>query len=233
MSRSSPSRRPHRDAARGLTLIEIMIAVSVLSMVSLMIYAAFSSLSRGKARASTLGERYRLARVAMSRMAREVSSAYLSAHRAGVPALQVTASAFVGTNRRVDFNAFAHRRIVKDAHESDQCELSYFTVSNSKRSNQTDLVRREQTIIDEQFGKGGAVQILVDDVDTFSIRYFDPMTGNWIDTWDSLSSSANLNRLPLEIEFYLVLKGGPAGEPIRLRTKTQLQIPQVLDFALK
>jgi general secretion pathway protein J len=226
-------RLPPRSGARGLTLLEVLIDISVLSLVSMLIYGAFSVINKGRVVSGQLSERYRLGRMAMTRMTRELSTAYLSMHVAAVPALNVRTTAFIGTSRRVDFNAFAHRRIEKDAHESDQCELSYFVASHPKNDKMIDLARREQVIIDDLPGKGGVSQILVDDIDTFSLRFLDPTTGLWTDLWDSTSPAANLGRMPLQVEINLVLKGGPGGEPIRLRTKTPLAISLPLSFALK
>ncbi len=234
MNRSLHAKRHGaRAGARGLTLLEVMVAVSVLTLVATLIYGAFSTIARGKQTASNLSERYRIARVAMSRMSRELSMAYVSAHVAVLPQLVTRVTAFTGTARRVDFDAFSHRRLLRDAHESDQAELSYFTAPNAKISGQTDLVRREQTMIDDQHGKGGVVQVMVDDVDTFALRYLDPMSGMWTEQWDSTSAVGQLGRLPLMVELYLVVKGGPAGEPIRLRTKTPVMINQPVAFALK
>jgi general secretion pathway protein J len=233
------STRRSRQHQRGLTLIETLIAIAVMSMISVMIYGAFSVVARGKQVAETLGERHRVARVAMTRMARELQMAFLSMHMAPTPQLITRNTAFTGTNRRVDFNAFAHRRIVKDAHESDQCELSYFVGQSSgfggekKRDRQVDLLRREQAIIDDQPGKGGVVQVLVDDIDTFALKYLDPQSGLWTDQWDSTSAASQLGRVPMQIEIYLAIKGGPSGDLIRLRTKTSPQILTPLQFALK
>lgn len=228
MTRSAPRRR----RARGLTLLEVMVAVAVLAIVSVLIYGAFSTIAKGKQSASNLSERYRIVRLAMTRMSRELGMAYISAHVAASPQLNGRVTAFTGTAKRVDFDAFAHRRLQKDAHESDQCELSYFTVA-SKKAGQLDLVRREQVIIDDQHGKGGVVQVLVDDVDTFGLRYLDPVSGLWTEQWDSTSAVGQPGRVPLQIEIVLIAKGGPAGEPIRLRTKTSPVIQTPLSFALK
>ena len=222
-----------RARARGLTLLEVLIAVSVLTLISVLIYGAFGTISRGKTTAGQLGERYRISRMAMTRMSRELQMAFLSAHVAATPSLNVRITQFVGSNRRVDFDAFAHRRILKDAHESDQCELSYFSAPARAKPTQTDLVRREQTIIDDQPGKGGVVQVLVDDIESFDIKYLDPLSGLWTDSWDSSSPVAQLGRVPLMMDLSLVVKGGPSGEPIHLRTKLQLNITQPLAFALK
>ena len=221
-----------RAFSRGLTLLEVMVAVAVLALVSIMIYGAFSVITKGQQRSGQLSERYRLGRLAMNRMSRELSESYLSLHVAATPALNVRTTAFIGNSRRVDFNAFAHRRITKDAHESDQCELSFFTVQNPK-TKLLDLARREQVIPDDLPGKGGVVQILADDIDTFSIQYLDPLSGLWTETWDSTSPAGNYGRMPLQVAINLVLKGGPAGATIRLRTKTPVMIAQPLGFALK
>lgn len=229
----APRRFGRRAASRGLTLIEVMVAVSVLTLISVLVYGAFSTITRGKQAASDISERYRVGRIAMTRMANELSMAFISMHVAATPSLQSRVTAFTGKGSRVDFDAFAHRRLSKDAHESDQCELSFFTASNPKKTTQLDLVRREQALIDDQHGKGGVSQVLADDVDTFALKYLDPTTGLWTETWDTTSAIGQANRLPLQIEIYLVLKAGPAGEPIRLRTKTTLRMLQPLAFALK
>ena len=225
--------RRSRSTARGLTLLEVLVAVAVLTLVSIMIYGAFSTINRGRQNAGQLADRYRLARLSMTRMSRELSEAFISAHVAAVPALITRVTAFIGTGKRVDFDAFAHRRILKDSHESDQCELSYFVATDPKNNLQSDLARREQVIIDDLPGKGGASTILVDDIDSFSLNYLDPLTGLWTDTWDSTSTAAQFGRMPLQVEIKLVMKGGPAGEPIRLATKTRINMWQPLAFALK
>jgi general secretion pathway protein J len=232
--RVPPSADPRSRAdERGLTLLEVLIAVAVLTLVSVLIYGAFSTINRGKENASRIADRYRLARLAMSRMSRELTEAYLSAHVAATPALNARVTAFIGTSKRIDFNAFAHRRILKDAHESDQCELSYFVANDPKKATQMDLARREQVVIDDQPGKGGVASILVDDIDSFSVKYLDPMSGLWTDTWDSTSAAAQLGRMPLYVQLTLVMKGGPGGAPIRLTTKTPIMMLQPLAFALK
>ena len=229
----SAARSTTRASARGLTLLEVLISVAVLVFVTMLIYGAFSTINRGKQNATQISERYRVGRLAMTRMSRELSEAFLSAHVAAIPSLITRTTAFIGTGKRIDFNAFAHRRILKDAHESDQCELSYFVATDPKDQKQSDLARREQVIIDDQPGKGGVSTIMVDDIDSFNVKYLDPLTGLWTDSWDSTSPSAQFGRMPLQVLIKLVLKQGPAREPIRMSTKTSIMIPMPLAFALK
>ena len=66
----------------------------------------------------------------IERMVRELQMAFVSAQINPSPALQVVNTAFVGSDfmagSRIDFTSFSHQRLYRDAHESDQNELSYY-----------------------------------------------------------------------------------------------------------
>ena len=84
----------------------------------------------------------------IERMARELSMAFVSAQLNKSPALQVVKTAFVGTDpgkgSRIDFTSFSHQRLYRDAHESDQNELSYFVADDPEDAEPHVLARREQ-----------------------------------------------------------------------------------------
>ena len=63
-----------------------------------------------------------------------------------------------------------------------------------------DLVRREQAPTDFEPKNGGVVNVLAEDVELFDIRYLDPLTGQWLETWDTTQLTGQLNRLPLEVK---------------------------------
>ncbi|HEY2517603.1 MAG TPA: type II secretion system protein GspJ, partial [Polyangiaceae bacterium] len=132
-----------------MTLLEIMVSVAVLAMIALLIYGAFDSLARGKKGEAMRIDRARQGREAILRLTRELSSAFTSMHNPANVALITRATAFIGTSGgdfdRVDFAAFAHRRIERDSHESDECELGYFVARDPDVDGKMDLVRREQT----------------------------------------------------------------------------------------
>jgi len=65
---------------RGFTLVELLVAIAVLAMVSMLIYGAFAGMRRSKEGVERINDRYREGRLAMARIARELQSAYLSAH---------------------------------------------------------------------------------------------------------------------------------------------------------
>jgi general secretion pathway protein J len=181
-------------------------------------------------------ERAHQAREAIQRMVRDLSGAYLSMHVPGVPALVTERTAFVGKSSnpydRLDFTAFAHLRTERNSHESDQAEVGYFVVKDPDVADKMDLVRREQTPIDYEPLKGGVVNVVAEDVDKFDVRFLDPLTSQWVETWDTMQVTGQPNRLPLEVEITLVLKGVGGGAPYAYSTKVFLPIQQPLSFGI-
>jgi len=220
---------------RGLTLLEVMVAVAILAMVSLLIYGAFDSMNRGKKSLERMTDRYHQGRGAMDRMAMELSSAFLSLHQPLTQQQIRRLTVFVGTHStpadRIDFASFSHRRLTRDSHESDQNEISYFASQDPDVSGKVDLARREANMIDIEPKKGGEVNVLVDDIESFSVKYLDPTTGLWTDTWDTTQATSQPGRLPFEIKLTLVLKGGPANQPIRFVTKVAMPMQAAISFA--
>jgi general secretion pathway protein J len=228
--------RIRRTRARGMTLLEIMVSIAILAMVSLLIYGAFDSMSRGKKGEERRSERARQGRDAVQRMARDISSAFLSMHNPQNLALATRTTAFIGTSGapfdRLDFAAFAHKRVEKEAKESDQCEVGFFVVKDPDNSDKMDLVRREQTPLDTDPKRGGIVNVLAEDVELFDVRYLDPMTGQWKETWDTTQALGELNRLPLEVKLTLTLRNVPIGTPATFITKFILPMQQPLSFGI-
>jgi general secretion pathway protein J len=226
----------NRRSVRGMTMIEVMVAIAILSMVAVLIHGVIDSLSRGKKGEEMRAERAHEGREAMQRMVRDLSAAYLSAHVPAVQALVTGKTAFVGRSAipfaRVDFTAFAHLRTDRDSHESDQAEVGYFVVPDPEAADKMDLVRREQTPIDYDPLKGGTVNVVAEDVDQFELRYLDPTTSQWLETWDSTQVTGQPSRIPLEVKITLVIKGVGGGPPYAYTTKVFLPIQQVLSFGI-
>lgn len=229
-------RLSQRARARGMTLLEILVSLGIMSMISLLIYGAFDSITRGRRGEALRADRARQGRDAVERITRELQTAFLSMHTPNNVALQTRLTGFVGQNSiqydRVDFTAFAHRRIEAESKESDQAEIGYFVVKDPEKDDKNDLVRREQAPIDYDFKKGGVVNVLAEDVEKFDIRYLDPLTGQWIETWDSTQMNGQLNRLPLEIRVELELKSVKNTPPFKYVTKVMLPMQQPLKFGI-
>lgn len=227
---------PRKPRARGLTLLEVMVAVAVLSMVGVLIYGAAFGLTRSKTVVGHDNARYREGRAALRRINDELSAAFISSHQPISLALAVRTTIFAATNSspadRLDFTAFSHIRVARDAHESDQAEISYFGSPDPDVSGKVDLARREQPIIDIDPRRGGQVNVLAEDIDLFDLRYLDPVSGMWQDTWDTTQATGQIGRLPLQIKVTLVLRDGPAGKNISFVSRVQPQMTTALNFAV-
>ncbi|MES1185683.1 MAG: prepilin-type N-terminal cleavage/methylation domain-containing protein [Myxococcales bacterium] len=230
-----------RRRRRGFTLIEVIISIAILAAITTLLFGAFSALKRSKDGLSRVQDRQREARLAMARITRELQSAYLSAHMPLNQALLVQKTIFKserGTPAdRLDFTAFANRRLDKNSHVSDQCELSYFGSPNPDGSGTTDLVRRIDTEPDLEPTRGGRIEVLATDIDLFDLQYLDAQTGQWQENWDTTQTTGQPDRLPLQVRIILVLNGGRRSSAergrgtIRLVTKVGLNMLQPLTFA--
>ncbi len=234
------SRRNH---LRGLTLVELLVAMTIIAFISIMIFQAMDGMRRSREGVERVADRYREGRIAMARITRELQSAYLSSHRPIDEALIVSKTIFRGepgaVGARLDFTSFAHRRLSHNANESDQVEISYFVSEDPDQPGVTDLVRRSSPIVDEEPAEGGSVDVLATNIDLFDLMYLDPITGKWREEWDSESIVEEKGRLPLAVKVTLVLNDGVRSHEdsgrgrIRLVTKVRLPIQDVLNFALK
>ncbi|AKT36711.1 type II secretion system protein GspJ [Chondromyces crocatus] len=232
------ARRSHagkRRRAAGLTLVEVLISIAILALIGTLIYGAFDGMSRTRKGIGEMSDRYHQGRQALSRISRELQSAFISRHMPVQQIYLVRKTIFAGEKStptdRLDFTSFAHRRLMADAHESDQCEISYFAVRDPDQRGKIDLVRREAKIIDLDPQHGGVVNVLAEDIDSFTLRYLDPISDDWVDTWDTTQATGQLDRLPRQVWVKLVLRGGPGGQLLKFETKVSIPILVPLGWA--
>jgi general secretion pathway protein J len=220
----------------GMTLIEIMAAMAILAIVASLLYSAFVQTARNKQRIETELDRYHEIYSAIERIAQELSMAYTSAHRNPNETLRSMITGFVakdsGSNSRVDFTSFAHRRLYRNAHESDQNELSFFVTNAPKDPSTKVLARREQRRVDDDFTKGGQSQILIENVRKFELSFFDPLTMEWVSTWDTTQTAMQPNRLPMQAKIFITVPNVTGrGLDQKFGTRTNLPITYALNFA--
>jgi general secretion pathway protein J len=182
-----------------------------------------------------VNDRYHQARGALSRMSRELETAFISMHLPLIVTQSVRNTAFVGKDSnpdRLDFTSFSHLRFGKNSHESDQNELGYFASKDPEIRDKTDLVRRESKYIDVEPTKGGVVNVLCEDLLMLNLQYLDPVNGQWVDSWDSTQAAGQFGRLPLQVKMTLELRGSMNYPPLKMVTRTALAMQSPLNFAL-
>jgi general secretion pathway protein J len=159
---------------RGFTLVEVMVSVAILSMVSAMVYSTISVTLSSQDTAQKIHEMYHAGYVAMSKMTRDLTNAFLSKHVSILERDRETV--FLGRDDEVTFTYLGHFRWFAEDPESDQGVVSYY-VKNKQ------LIRREKTIIDDRPEKGGVEDILAYGVKELEFQYWDPEQEDWVDDW--------------------------------------------------
>ena len=217
-----------RTKRLGVTLVEVMVAMAIIAIVSTLLYTAFSQTAMNKRRIETDLDRQHEIRMGLERVARELSMAYVSIQVNPSPTLQAVRTCFIGKDdgagSRIDFTSFSHRRLYRDAHESDQNELSYFVTRHPEDAGRNVLARREQNRVDDDPEQGGRTQILIDDVNSFELSYLDPLSGEWLSTWDSTQGAMQPNRLPTQVRILLRVPN-PRGHGSDLTYGTRASLP--------
>jgi general secretion pathway protein J len=175
-----------------------------------MVYGGFSQTALNKARVEEDVDHSRIIHMALDRMARELTMAFVSTHENPSLDLRVIDTAFIGSDRgrddRIDFTSFSHRRLYRNSRESDQNEISYFVTEHPDEPGVQVLARREQNRIDEDPQRGGKSQILIENVKEFELEYFDPLLTDWVQTWNTQDVLAQPNRLPTQVRIRLTVE---------------------------
>lgn len=222
-----------RARARGFTLLEVMIAITILGLIGGLTYSSFDTAWNTKTRIERDEERDQMIRGALSRMAREISMAFLSEHydkkryRTRPTIFRLKDGA---RDARLLFTSFANERLHTDAKESDQAAFEYTLATAVDGSGRQDLFRRTNTIIDEEIERDGMTTTLAEDVYQFSVKCWDPKDREWRDEWDSSSTSRQGQvLLPPRVRLSLTYKD-PYGKEKTLSTQAKLFLGQPLDF---
>jgi general secretion pathway protein J len=175
--------------ARGFTLLEVVIAVGITAMMGVLIAAAFQSGYRTKELVESEADRYRTLRTGTERMVREISSAFVSDHydTRRYRDQNDRPTNFIGTRDRLLFSTMAHQRLYADAKESDQMVVEYYTKSTPGPGGQSqmNLMRREDSILDDRMDRGGTEDVLVENVKRIDFAYWDSDKKDWVDEWDT------------------------------------------------
>lgn len=175
--------------ARGFTLLEVLFAVGVTAMMGVLIAAAFQSGYRAKELVEQEADRYRALRTGTDRMVREISAAFVSDHydTRRYRDQNDRPTNFIGTRDRLLFTSMAHQRLYADAKESDQMVVEYFTKSAPGPGGQQrlNLMRREDSLLDNRMDRGGTEDVLVENVKRIDFAYWDSDKKDWVDEWDT------------------------------------------------
>lgn len=168
---------------RGLTLVEVMIASAIWVLVGTLIAGIMFSTVQSQNSILELQGRYHSSRVALDRLEKELTTAFVSLHQGPD---RRTKTAFYGKRSQLRFNTSSYEPLQKNSRQSDQLEVEYRlgSIRNAEGQNVQGLLRRTKYHIDDRPGRGGREEILVEGVKTLEFEYFDPLRERWQSDWD-------------------------------------------------
>lgn len=213
---------------RGFTLVELTIAVAITAAIGAMTFGAFRQVSHATEVARAQGERYAAARMALSRLAREVSMAFLSDNFDRNRFRNERVTLFVGREDELLFTTMAHRRLYLDANESDQAVVEYVVESDPDVPGEDALFRRSKPRLDDEPDRGGRKDLVADHIASFRIRYWDGKRKDWAREWTTRSVD-HANELPSRVRFELELKLAD-GRRERFATEARIAMTRPLSF---
>lgn len=189
----------------GFTLLEVLIAVSIMAGIIAVIYTSFFTTSRNVEQAEATRDASDLARTLVSKLSSDIANAYYN------PAMPETV--FYGKSSTVtkdeprfdsiDLTTLTNWRR-PDTKETDLWEVGY---SFQEQPDKTGMVmlRKEKRELGKDFPpplEGGTEYIITDRIDQLRLRYYNGTS--WVDDWDSRTRHA----LPNAVEIQLVLDDG-------------------------
>jgi general secretion pathway protein J len=225
------SRRRHQ---RGITLIEVMIALAVLSMIVVSVWSGFRGTMSGMQATEEIQNRYAIVRNGLTRMQSELMMTYLSHNRPLDDVRQYTLLDGVDNSSRDDltFSTFAHLRMRKDANESDQCVLQYFIEKDPQDPQRTHLFRRESRRLTgdkaDQLDEYFPAYVMIEDVEEFDVKYWDDRQREWLDEWRTTRNDMQPDRLPTRIKMKLVVKDG--SDRVTFTAQAALPMQEKIDL---
>lgn len=211
---------------RGFTLIEVLLAVTLLLGVATAVYSSMHTSFETKNMVTTLNERHHEARQVLARMAREIRQSFLreELNQALRQSDAVVVTRFKGGDDELYFQTTSHLRLQAGSRESDQSEVHYFLRRSNRDTPYKDgqtLYRRESRRLDDDPEKGGAVWPVLDGVKELKFEYWDDNKeigdNAWQRDWDSQDMN---NSTPARVRITLVLASErERGKDVRFVTQ--------------
>jgi general secretion pathway protein J len=223
-----------------MTLIEVMIALAIFSVISIFTISSTDMGLRIKSKITKQNDTYQTLRTILRYLDRDISLAFhaFSDTKTGemsrtqavaanpLLAAYIPASFFKGTKDRLFFTSSSHQRMYKDTGETDTCKISYYIEQNPDDPEINDLIKRESTFIDDKIEESGARYVLASGVESISFKYYSPKgiteDGTWADVWDS-TQGERMNTFPLAVEVTVVL-ASPENKEKKLKVVEKIKL---------
>jgi general secretion pathway protein J len=188
----------------GFTLLEVIVAISIMALIATLTFGSIQGALAARDWLEKADETNQIARIAMDRIRRDIALAYLTDSTTAINTYRTIFVAKDNSPDRLWFTSLSHKRLYRDARESDQTEITYWTEDDPTTDDAFVLLRREAPRIDSEPEKDGVIQPLAYKVKAFELLYLDPTTNEWAKEWDT-TGTVQTERLPRAVQVNLTL----------------------------
>lgn len=219
-----------RSHVRGMTLMEIMIAMVIMGLMMLIAWSTIKSASEARISFEAMEDRNQEIRLGLSRMVHDLQSAYLSKNEDRN--LDDKRTTFVGKEDEVRFSSFGHLTLWSDSNESDQTVIAYYLDDDRAEGAHGDALYRKELrrpSNEDWETEPGELDILIHDITKFELEYWDWQDKKWQHDWDANKADAENGRLPTRVRIKITYKN-PRGEEVVISTQARLLLEEQLQF---
>jgi type II secretion system protein J len=212
-----------RPQSCGFTLVEILIAIFILAVVMATVYVSYSDVLKTTHQVEEEGDIYKMARTAMDRIIKDVSSLQASAGSFDLRTEKKTLSS--REFHSIFFWSASHLVFSDQEEEGRPASIGYYVRENDDHQGFS-LWRTDVSGAKPDKGKntdGGF--IICRNVNAFRLTFYDA-GGRETDSWDTSSAGGNqTNKLPaaVKIELFLV-NANDQEKPYKFMTKVSLPV---------
>lgn len=209
-------------------------AVVIVAILSTLVWSSFGRLLFVSRDIEKRDAYWNGVRIALNRVAREVSMAFISDNYdknryrpddpEGRPTFFVIEDG--GDHDRLAFTAFVNTRLYADEKVSDQAIVEYFLDQDD--DGVWGLYRRKKTLIDEDWDRGGETNLLLPNVKSFDVSWWDPDDETWESRWSTRTQDEH-DHIPSRIRIRLEVED-PDGEPQTFVTQTRVHLTRPLSW---
>lgn len=192
----------------GFTLIEIIIAISILAAMTMTMTEVTSGIMTSRERAKLRAESSHGLSIAATKLMDDLRQAFQA-----MPKFQNMGgyylSGFKGDSASMNFSTMSNIHFVKNNKDTDQIVVGYSLVSG--QGGDFNLVRRQTDYLGDDIEVGGRSFVLLENVKEFRLEYYDAGKESWVADWDTSSISA-AGKLPQIVKITMVVYGESVTE---------------------
>lgn len=223
-------RHAARARASGFTLIEVLLAMAIITFITTIMWGSFSQTATNKRALEATQERLHTVRVALMRMSREIEMAYFDNESSGqsYPRTFLTASSQASVDE-LSFSTFAHQRLRGGLAEGDTSVVTYYGERDPDDPRVTNLMRRETRRLQAEDAKTlpAEAYVLCPDVSRVKFSFYDFKKKEWERDWNTQTPGADY--MPTHVRITLTVVD-ERGEEVPYSTDARIQMTEKLQY---